>query len=202
MSENTTPKARPDVRDPLVVDVHDLGRRPGSMRHWRCVVPAPTAIGLELVGVPSGAPLALDLRLESVHEGVLVTGGIRAPLRGECARCLDAFTGEFVGSICELFAYPNSVTDGTTDQDEVYRLVDDLLDLLPVVRDTVVLELPMTPLCRPDCAGLCPWCGQRLDDLPAGHAHRQLDPRWSALAARADAEHRPGAEHRAEPEKE
>jgi uncharacterized protein len=88
--------------------------------------------------------------------------------------------------VVELFAWPDSVTDETTSADEVHRIVGDYLDIEPVVRDGVVLGLPWTPLCRPDCAGLCPTCGQRLDDLPAGHAHETIDPRWAGLAKFAD----------------
>ncbi len=88
----------------------------------------------------------------------------------------------------ELFAYPDSTTDATTEQDEVHRLDGDYSTLEPVVRDAIVLGLPFTPLCRPDCAGLCPTCGQRLDELPDDHAHESLDPRWAALAAFTDAE--------------
>ena len=140
-------------------------------------------MGLDLIGVPEGAPLVLDLRLESVTEGVLVTGSATAPITGQCGRCLDPVADELVVDICELFAYAHSTTDATTERDEVYRIDGDVLDVEPVVHESVILGLPWTPLCRPDCAGLCPTCGQRLDDLPAGHAHDQIDPRWAALAA-------------------
>jgi uncharacterized protein len=168
-------------RSPLVFDLRELGRRAGSLREYRRSVPAPAGLGLDLVGVPEGAPLALEIRLESVTEGVLVTGTVTAPLSGECGRCLDPVSGELAVDICELFAYPDSATDETTEQDEIYRIDGEVLDAEPVVRDAVVLGLPWTPLCRPDCAGLCPSCGQRLDDLPVGHAHDVIDPRWAAL---------------------
>jgi uncharacterized protein len=190
MPENSTPKPRrhagADPRSPFVFDVRDLGRHAGAMRSHRRRVPAPAGWGLDLIGVPEGAPLALDARLESVTEGVLVTGTVAAPLAGECGRCLDPVSDELSVDIVELFAYPDSATDETTSADEVHRLDGDYLDVEAVVRDAVVLGLPWTPLCRPDCAGLCPTCGQRLDDLPAGHAHEQLDPRWAALAAFAE----------------
>jgi len=134
-----------------------------------------------MVGVPVGAPLDLDLRLESVIEGVLVSGTVTAPIEGECARCLGPVTGEVVTDVQELFAYPDSVTEETTSEDEVSRLDGDYLDLEPVVRDAVVLALPLVPLCREDCRGLCATCGERLDELPPGHAHDQVDPRWAAL---------------------
>ena len=184
MPENTTPKRHLDPRDPFVLETRNLGRQPGSMRTIQRRVPAPAGLRLDLIGVPEGAPLELDLRLESATEGVLVTGTVNAPIAGECGRCLDPVSDEFYVDACELFAYPGSVTDETTEEDEVHRIVDDLIDVGPVVRDAVVLGLPMTPLCRPDCAGLCPTCGQRLDDLPAGHTHDELDPRWTALLDR------------------
>ena len=170
------------ARNPLVLDTRELDRRPGTMRTVRRVIAAPAGLRSALVGVPDGAPLVLDLRLESVTEGVLVTGTVTVPTEGECGRCLEPVTTELVVDVCELFAYPDSATDETASADEVDRIVDDLIDVEPVVRDAVVLGLPVTPLCRADCAGLCPDCGQRLDDLPAGHAHRTIDPRWAGLA--------------------
>jgi len=184
MPENTTPKRRLDPRGPFVLDVRRLERQPGSMRTDRRRVPAPAGLSQDLVGVPEGAPLDLDLRLESATEGVLVTGTVTTTIAGECGRCLEPVTDEFGVDVIELFAYPGSATAETTDEDEVDRIVDDLLDVEPVVRDAVVLGLPLTPLCRLDCAGLCPTCGQRLDDLPADHAHEVLDPRWAALTER------------------
>jgi len=170
------------ARNPFVLDTRELGRRPGTMQTVRREIAAPAGLRSALVGVPDGAPLVLDLRLESVTEGVLVTGTVTVPTEGECGRCLEPVTIELVVDVCELFAYPDSVTDETAGADEVDRIVDDLIDVEPVVRDAVVLGLPVTPLCRTDCAGLCPDCGQRLDDLPAGHTHHKIDPRWAGLA--------------------
>jgi uncharacterized protein len=193
MSENTTPnkrqrvskgaRSRPDPRNPLVLDTRDLGRAPGSMLELHRRFPAPAGLGLDIVWIPQGAPLVLDLRMESVTEGVLVTGTVTAPITGECGRCLDEIAADFSAEFVELYAYPDSATDETADQDEVHRIEDDLIDLEAVVRDTVVLGLPVSPLCRPDCAGLCPDCGRRLDDLPADHTHELIDPKWAALAA-------------------
>lgn len=190
MLENTTlmphTPRQAGPRSPFVFDLRELGRRPGTLREYQRRVPAPAGLGLDVIGVPEGAPLDLELRLESVTEGVLVTGTVGAPLTGQCARCLDPISEDLDVDVCELFAYANSTTDETTEQDEVYRIDGERLDVEPVVRDAVVLALPWTPLCRPDCAGLCPTCGQRLDDLPAGHSHDTIDPRWAALAAFAD----------------
>ncbi|MDT4917522.1 MAG: hypothetical protein QOH89_2222 [Pseudonocardiales bacterium] len=183
MPENTTPMHRHPAahRSPLAFDLRELGRRAGSLREYRRSVPAPAGLGLDVIEVPEGAPLALDVRLESVTEGVLVTGTVTAPITGQCARCLDPISDELAVDFCELFAYPRSTTEQTTGADEIHRIHGDLLDVEPVVRDAVVLALPWTPLCRPDCAGLCATCGQRLDDLPDGHAHEMIDPRWAAL---------------------
>ena len=94
----------------------------------------------------------------------------------------ESLASEVVVDIQELFVYPDSTTDETTEEGEVSRLEKDLLDLEPVVRDAIVLALPLTPLCTPDCAGLCVTCGERLDDLPPDHSHEALDPRWAALS--------------------
>jgi len=169
-------------RAPLVLDTRDLPRSPGAMRVVERVVPAPKDLGLELIHVPAGADLALTLRMESVTEGVLVSAEIQAPLTGECGRCLREISDTVDVSFQELYAYADSTTDETTEDDEVGRLQGDLLDLEPALRDAVVLALPSNPLCRTECPGLCSECGEPWDELPAGHSHRQVDPRWAALS--------------------
>jgi uncharacterized protein len=173
---------------PWVVDTRELGRRPGLSRRFERTVEAQTALGVEgVIAVPKGARIELDMLLESVVEGVLVTGTAHAPVEGECARCLDPISAEDADvevDFTELFAYPDSVTEETTDEDEIFRLVDDKVDLEPVVRDAVVLALPAAPLCREDCPGLCPDCGGRWADLGPDHRHEKIDPRWAALTER------------------
>ena len=168
-----------DPRDPLVLDTRELGRRPGSMRTLSRTVPAPAGFGLELLSVPVGADLTLDLRLEAVMEGVLVSGTARALAVGDCGRCLDPVSVELVVEVQELYAYPGH--EGPDDADDIGRLDGDFIDLEPRLRDAVVLALPLRPVCSVDCPGLCPTCGARLADEPPGHAHEQVDPRWSAL---------------------
>jgi uncharacterized protein len=175
------PHSHLDPRSPLVLDTRDLPRRPGAMRVVRRSVAAPPGLGLELIGVPAAAALDLSLRLESVSEGVLVSGTVTGPVTGECGRCLTAISDTLVVSLQELYAYAHSATDETTDEDEVGRLQGDLIDLEPALRDAVVLALPNHPVCREDCPGLCPECGVRRDELPADHSHRRVDPRWAAL---------------------
>ncbi|HEY2206670.1 MAG TPA: YceD family protein, partial [Pseudonocardia sp.] len=92
---------------------------------------------------------------------------------------------EITAALGELFAYPGSSTSRTTDVDEVSRVVDELIDTEPMVRDTVLLGLPLAPLCTEDCRGLCPECGERWADLGSEHSHETLDPRWAALRSRS-----------------
>jgi uncharacterized protein len=144
--------------------------------------PAPGDWRVELIGVPAGADVHLRLRLESVMEGVLVSGNLDVPVTGSCARCLEPIEDTLSLDVQELYAYEGSTTEATSEEDEVRRIEGDHLDLEPLARDTVVLALPLAPVCTEDCAGLCVDCGQRLDDLPADHAHEVTDPRWAALA--------------------
>jgi uncharacterized protein len=152
------------------------------MRPVQLSAPAPEGLGLvDLVGVPVGAALELDLRLESVMDGVLVSGTVTAPVSGECGRCLGPVSETLAVRIQELFVYPEASTSHD-EEDEVSQLEGDLLDLTPTLRDAVVLSLPLTPLCREDCPGLCATCGERLEDLPEDHSHDTTDARWGALA--------------------
>lgn len=171
-----------DPRAPLVLDTRDLPRSPGSMRELHRVISAPADFGLELIGVPQGDDLTLDLSMQSVSEGVYVSGSASARLVGECGRCLRPIDGILDAAIAELYAYGHSTTEETTEEDEVGRILDDLIDLEPAVRDAVVLALPVNPVCREDCPGLCPDCGVPWDDLPADHSHDQIDSRWAALS--------------------
>jgi uncharacterized metal-binding protein YceD (DUF177 family) len=176
--------ARRPARNLWQVDLRELGRRAGSMRELDRSVPAPDHWRVELIGVPAGADVHLRLRLESVMEGVLVSGDIEVPLTGSCARCLEPIEDTLTLAVQELYAYEGSTTEATSEEDEVRRIEGDHLDLEPLVRDTVVLALPLAPVCTEDCAGLCVDCGQRLDDLPADHAHEIVDARWADLAAK------------------
>lgn len=182
--EELIPLSTLDPRAPLVLDTHELGRRPGAMKRFRRTVPAPADLGLGgVVGVPEGADLELDLRLESVMEGVLVSGTARAPLAGECVRCLDPVDSDVDVDLQELYVYRDHALAegaGADVEDAELQVEGDLVDLEPAVRDAVVLALPQTPLCRDDCPGLCPQCGARLADDPQ-HTHDTTDPRWAAL---------------------
>ncbi|MEU9981222.1 DUF177 domain-containing protein [Streptomyces sp. NPDC050856] len=171
-------------------DTHELGRRPGALQRLTRSVEAPADLGLDgVIGVPEGSPVELELRLESVMEGVLVTGTARASAEGECVRCLEPLRREVVADFQEMFSYPDADDRGRSKQaepgddaedEDVTPLEDGMFDLEPVLRDAVVLALPMQPVCREDCAGLCPDCGISLNDDP-DHHHDAVDIRWAAL---------------------
>ncbi|MEU6602035.1 YceD family protein [Streptomyces flaveolus] len=187
--------ARLDHRNPLVIDTHELGRRPGALQRLTREVDAPRDLGIQgVVGVPEGAPMELELRLESVMEGVLVTGTARATAEGECVRCLEPVELELEADFQEMFSYPDADDrgrviaepgdDAEDDEDRLF-VEDGLIDLEPVLRDAVVLALPMQPVCQEDCPGLCSECGARLADDP-DHHHDAADIRWAALQGFAD----------------
>ena len=167
-----------------MLDTRELGRRPGSQHEVTRTVPAPAELGIEVLHVPEGSPVEIDLRLEAVMEGVLVTGTATAALEGECARCLEQIDDDVDVTFQELFVYDDQSHAPADDgqDDEASRLEGDLLDLEPLLRDAVVLALPFQPLCEDDCPGLCVECGARLADDP-DHAHEAaIDPRWAGLA--------------------
>ena len=192
-------------RGALVFDMRLLGRQAGSALTQTRTVPAPGDLRLELIHVPEGADVALEVRFEAVSEGVLATGTVIAPLAGECARCLAPLTSSVTASFQELYLYPGERHDRhdkhekhdrhekhdkydkydeheEQDDEELYYLDGDLLDLEPAFRDAVVLALPMSPLCREDCPGLCAECGVPLAEAEPGHGHEDAaDPRWAAL---------------------
>lgn len=157
------------------LDIRDLSRRAGESKEFSLAVVAPEAFGNAVIGVPVGGEVQIDGRVESLHDGVLVTAEVDTSAEGECVRCLIPVTRTVQVDFQELFAYP-----GTSDFD--YELRGETLDLEQVVRDTVVPALPFQPVCQEDCEGLCPECGVRLLDHP-GHAHEvPVDSRWAALA--------------------
>jgi uncharacterized protein len=143
-------------------------------------VPAPADLGTDLIALPEGSPLRVALRLESVMEGIYVTGALHGRAAGLCGRCLIDIEQDVDVDLQELYAFPGKRPEGDEDDDDLRELEGDLLDLEPALRDTVVPALPFQPVCRDDCPGLCSECGARLADDP-GHHHDVVDPRWSAL---------------------
>ncbi|MEX3609680.1 YceD family protein [Rothia sp. LK2588] len=146
------------------------------------VVPAPKDFGNALIGAEEGSDIDLNLRLESVVDGILITGTATVEVHGECSLCLDPVAETVSADIQELFVFEKAPAGGAEDEeDEQYAVEDDAVDLEPALRDAVILKLPFQPLCKDSCQGLCSECGIRLEEDP-GHHHEVLDPRWSALA--------------------
>jgi uncharacterized protein len=155
-------------------------------------------LGVPLVAIPAGDVIEVDMRLESVTEGVLLSADIYAVAKGECIRCLDPVEITVERKIQELYRYePTNEKGGkrkkhslrSDSSDEVdLDAVDELwlegneMNLEIPIRDAVVLDLPVNPLCSENCLGLCPDCGEKWEKLPEGHAHEVVDARWAGLA--------------------
>jgi len=156
------------------VAVFDLMHRPGEMREKTLEVVESVGYGNAVIGVKPGTTVRIDARLESLHDGVLVSGDVQTVAEGECVRCLVEVILPIEVEFQELFAY-------SFDEAFDYTVQEDHVDLEPVVRDAVVLSLPFQPVCQEDCLGLCSQCGVRLLDNP-GHKHEApVDPRWAVL---------------------
>ena len=166
----------------LVVDIVDLPHRIGATKDVCVEAGAPAGLGTAVIGVPEGSSLVVDARLTSLEDGVLARGRAGVHVHGECVRCLHDLDEERTVTFDELYYLPEAAR-AAEDGEDVLLVGEDSLDLEPALRDALVPALPFRPLCRPDCAGLCPECGRRVDNLPADHRHDHPDPRWSALAA-------------------
>jgi len=163
---------------PLRVNVAELLRRPGSDRAVEADVEiADLAIDDERLAPDT--PVHVRVRLEALTDGIVVTGSVETAWAGLCRRCAGAAGGRLVSPVDEL--YQETVTDP-----EAFELVGGQLDLVPMVREVIVLDVPSAPLCRPDCGGLCPTCGI---DRNTGTCTCTADPgddRWAALQAWQD----------------
>lgn len=156
-------------------NIRDIAHRPGEMRERDFEIVASDSFGEALATVPAGEKLDIQLRLESVHEGILVSAKIDTTMHAECGRCLKEFDAPFQVEFQELFAYT------PTEADE-YEVHGDHVDLEPPLRDAVVLALPFQPVCRPDCPGLDPESGELRDTEVDVALDEIVDPRWASLA--------------------
>jgi uncharacterized protein len=157
----------------LRMNVSDLLRRPGSTRQVHLEVPLP---GLENLAarVEENEPLVLELRLESLTGAIVASGRVRGRWSAVCSRCLTPLRNGFDLHLREVF-------EEDPVEDETYPLRNDEIDLEQPLRDVVVPELPMVPLCRPDCAGLCATCGANLNEGTCDCPALVVDHRWDAL---------------------
>ena len=163
----------------LRVPVADLLKRVGAQRVVRVRAVPDEPLASPAATVPAGAEVELDLVLERVPEGVVARGTVHAPWQAECSRCLGGAGGDVTVHVDELFE--TKPTAG-----ETYPLAGEAVDLQPLVRDAIVLELPAAPLCRPDCAGLCPLCGGDRNETACDCRIDDSDPRWAVLTEQLD----------------
>jgi uncharacterized protein len=157
----------------LLVNTAELRRVSGTERVLQGSV-EPAALGIDDGRLVPGSVIDVDLHLESVNDGVIVDGTVSLSWHGVCRRCLDAVGATEVVEVSER--YQHVVTDP-----DAFPIEHDQLDLTPLVRETVLLELPDAPLCRPDCAGLCGACGTNLNTGSCDCTTTASDPRWGAL---------------------
>ena len=187
---------RLDPRNPMVIDTRELNRRPGTMQELTRRVEAPETIGTDVIAIPAGDPLDLEIRLESVVEGILVSGSVRATATGACVRCLEPATYPVDAAFQELFAYADRAAHhhevgadaNGADEDVVRVLEGDLIDLEPVIRDAVVPSLPFQPVCRDrlpravlrlrSAARGGPGPPSRHDRPPVGRPERRVHRDW------------------------
>ena len=168
------------MSNPFLLNTHDLPRRAGEMKEYELDIQLDSPIGIDVIAVPVGI-LELDLRLESVAEGILATGEFDVVAKGECIRCLDPIELELSRNFQELYAYaPNSDDPDGFEEDQL--LMDgEVMNLELPIRDAIVLALPINPVCDEECQGLCPECGVKWAELPGDHAHEVVDARWAQL---------------------
>ncbi len=172
-------------------NTHELARRAGEMKEYELDIEVAEKLGVDLISVPAGEIIEVDARLESVTEGILLTAQIFAVAKGECTRCLDPIEIEIERKIQELYYYAQKAQrpkkkktqeEDDVGEDDELMMDGDIMDLEPPIRDAIVLDLPINPLCRDDCPGLCPECGGKWAELPADHAHEVIDARWAGLS--------------------
>jgi uncharacterized protein len=179
-------------------NTHELPRRAGEMKEYQLDLEILEPVGVPLVAVPAGDVIEVDMRLESVAEGILLSADIYAIAKGECIRCLDPVEITVERKIQELYRYEptndkggkrkkhSSRTDTSNEID--LDAVDELwldgneMNLEVPIRDAIVLDLPVNPLCSEACLGLCPDCGEKWEKLPEDHVHEVIDARWAGLA--------------------
>jgi len=163
------PSTSTTLRIPLAAAL----RHPGNARSVLAAVELDGLCGVA-AQIPPGTPVGIDVHLARVPEGIVVRGSLSATWTAGCSRCLDPVAGEISVHVDELF-------EPTPLEGETYQLDEDVIDLEPMVRDALLLELPLAPLCDPDCAGLCATCGANRNLTRCACVTTDIDPRWAAL---------------------
>ena len=185
-------------KNPFLFNTHDLPRRPGEMREYELTFEEHEVLGFDVLAIAKDEPIDIDIRIESVAEGILATARVQTEASGECGRCLDPVFYEVDQNFQELYEYvedprqarkknkpgkhrPQKSEDEDLDEDLVRQMEGELIDLDGPIRDAIILNLPINPLCAPDCLGLCPYCGVKWSELPESHEHAPSDIRWAGL---------------------
>lgn len=153
-------------------------RRPGTHKDVELTVP-PSALDIDDSRLEPGSDVDVRVRCESLSDGIVVDGRVEVDFRGDCRRCLTPLTGTVSIEVHEL--YQVTVTDP-----DAFPIENDQIDLAAMVRESVLLDLPDAPVCRPDCAGLCPVCGADRNTRECGCSVSAPDPRWAGLEAIRD----------------
>lgn len=166
------------MKNPLLVNALEMLRRPGTQKDVAMSVTA-SMLGIDDPRLLPGHEIEVDLRCESLSDGIVVDGGVRVDFRGDCRRCLTLLTGTVTIEVHEL--YQVNLTDP-----DAFPIENDQIDLGAMVRESVLLDLPDSPVCRPDCAGLCPVCGIDRNVSECGCTVSSPDPRWAGLEAIRD----------------
>ncbi|QRV01561.1 DUF177 domain-containing protein [Arcanobacterium phocisimile] len=177
-----------DLRSEYVVSVSDVTS--GTPTQLDLTLNAPEECGVGLIGVPAGTPMKVTLSLQSVSEGIFVQGDIQTVAHGQCARCAQDITQPMDEPIAELVFWPERrdalISEGDDEIEDMPIIEEMHIDLEPIIRDAIVLALPFTPVCSPDCQGLCSECGEPWNELPADHTHDYFNPAFSALDVLAE----------------
>lgn len=186
---------------PWAVSVAQVASRPGQSKEIDATFPAPSGIGDEIVGVDEGADVSVVGSFDSIVDGLILNARISAPVHAECTRCLKPIQRDWTVNVTSFFPYEDKsaagkggkagkngkeeevdIIAGEDEAEDTCPLLDGgaWADLEALLRDTLVEELPLQPLCKPDCKGLCSQCGIDLNENP-DHQHDMTDIRFAAL---------------------
>lgn len=161
------------MASPLIVNILELIRRPGTFKDLDVEVPT-SEFAFDDPRIDDARDVHAQLHVESTSGGMVVDGVVTAQARGECSRCLADIGLSIASDVDEIY-------QRVPENDDVYPLEGDQLDLRPMVRESVLLAIPEAPLCSPTCKGLCPVCGKDLNAESCSCARPIADDRWSAL---------------------
>lgn len=177
-----TPRHGRPAADSLVLDTRSVPRTPGAATPVQRSAVLPSDVGVELIRIPEGTEVALDLMLTFVDEGVLVTGEVTGRAHVECARCLGEFDTQVAVSLTELYAAEGTAAAGGAEEDEVRLMDGDLVDLEPALVDAYGLEFPLSPTCTEYGREQCVNQDTPAPDGVSGEDEGRIDPRWAGLA--------------------